>query len=294
MQEILDGFVYSLIGRQAKSGNTILSYKRDISHYMAFLKEKGITDIKKTNRTTVLTYMLLLQKQGKAASTISRRLASLRSFYGYIQDSGVKMKDPTLNLEVPKVSRKAPGVLTTSETELLLSMPKLTSPKGYRDRAMMEVLYATGIKVSELINLNIQDIDLRRGYITCHSGSNTRTLQMGRTAIAALKDYIEKARDTLLVSDDVYILFLNMNGTRLSRQGFWKILKSYSKEAGIKKDITPYTLRHSFAIHLLENGADIKFISQMLGYTDIAAMQVYEDILENNMRGEYQKAHPRA
>jgi len=294
MQEILDGFVYSMVGRQTKSGNTIMSYKRDISHYMAFLKEKGITDIKKTNRTTVLTYLLLLQKQGRAAATISRRLASLRSFYGYIQDSGIKMKDPTLNLEVPKVSRKAPGVLTTSETELLLSMPKLTSPKGYRDRAMMEVLYATGIKVSELINLNIQDIDLRHGCITCHSGSHTRTLQMGRTAISALRDYIDKARNTLTVSDDVYILFLNMNGTRLSRQGFWKILKSYSKEAGIKKDITPYTLRHSFAIHLLENGADIKFISQMLGYTDIAAMQVYEDILDNNMRGEYQKAHPRA
>jgi integrase/recombinase XerD len=173
-------------------------------------------------------------------------------------------------------------------------MPKLTNAKGYRDRAMMEVLYATGIKVSELINLDINDIDLRRGYITCRGDEHTRTLQMGRPAIFALKEYIEKARNTLTVSDDVQILFLNMNGTRLSRQGFWKILKNYSKEAGIKKDITPYTLRHSFAIHLLENGADIKFISQMLGYTDIAAMQVYADILDSNMRGEYQKAHPRA
>ncbi len=294
MQEILDGFVFSLVGGQAKSGNTIMSYKRDIAHYLAFLNEKGISDIKKTSRTTVLTYLLLLQKQGRAAATISRRLASLRSFYGYIQDSGVKMKDPTLNLEAPKVSRKIPGVLTTQETEILLSMPKLTNAKGYRDRAMLEVLYATGIKVSELINLNIQDVNLKQGYLTCRNGTHARTLQMGRAAIYALRDYIEKARDTMISSDDVKILFLNCNGTRLSRQGFWKILKNYGKEAGIKKEITPYTLRHSFAIHLMENGADLKFVSQMLGYTDINAMQVYADILDNGMREEYQKSHPRA
>lgn len=294
MQEILDGFVFSLVGGQAKSGNTILSYKRDITHYITFLKEKGITDIKKTNRTTVLTYLLLLQKQGRATATISRRLASLRSFYNYIIESGVKMKDPTLNLETPKVSRKAPGVLTTQETELLLTMPKLTNAKGYRDRAMLELLYATGIKVSELINLNVYDIDLRQGYITCNNGTHTRTLQMGRPAISALKDYLDKARDTMIPSEDVQILFLNCNGTRLSRQGFWKILKNYGKEAGIKKEITPYTLRHSFAIHLLENGADLKFISQMLGYADVAAMQVYADIIDSGMREEYQKAHPRA
>jgi len=294
MQEILEGFVLSLVGGQAKSGNTILSYKRDITHYLTFLREKGITDIKKSNRTMVLTYLLFLQKQGRATATISRRLASLRSFYNYVIDSGIKMKDPTLNLETPKVSRKTPGVLTTGETELLLSMPKLTNAKGYRDRAMLEVLYATGIKVSELINLNVQDIDLRHGVITCNNGAHTRTLQMGRPAILALKEYIDKARTTMLPSDDVKILFLNCNGTRLSRQGFWKILKNYGREAGIKKEITPYTLRHSFAIHLLENGADLKFISQMLGYSDVAAMQVYADILDSGMREEYKKAHPRA
>lgn len=294
MQEILDGFVLSLVGEQAKSGNTILSYKRDISHYLTFLREKGITDISKTNRTIILTYLLFLQKQGRATATISRRLASLRSFYAYIIDNGIRMKDPTLNLETPKVSRKAPGVLTISETEMLLSMPKLINAKGYRDRAMLEVLYATGIKVSELINLNVQDIDLRHGYINCSNGAHTRTLQMGRPAILALRDYLDKARSTMLPSEEVKILFLNCNGTRLSRQGFWKILKSYGKEAGIKKEITPYTLRHSFAIHLLENGADIKFISQMLGYTDVAAMQVYADILDKGAREEYQKAHPRA
>lgn len=294
MQEILDSFVFSLVGDQTKSRNTILSYKRDISHYLEFLKSREIQDISKTNRATVLTYLLLLQKQGRAAATVSRRLASLRSFYGYMIDSGVKMKDPTLNLETPRVSRKIPDVLSVGETEVLLSMPSLTNAKGYRDRAMLEVLYATGIKVSELINLNIDDINLKQGVIVLKKGIRTRTLQMGRQAIFALKEYIEKARKTIVPTDDVNILFLNCNGTRLSRQGLWKILKGYGKEAGIEKEITPYTLRHSFAIHLMENGADLKFVSQMLGYSDVAAMQIYADILDGGMREEYLKAHPRA
>ena len=224
MQEILDGFVFSLLGGRAKAGNTVLSYKRDVAHYIAFLKEKGITDIAKTNRTTVLTYLLLLQNQGRAASTVSRRLASLRSFYSYVIGTGIRMKDPTANLDAPKVSRKKPEFLTTQETELLLSMPKLTSAKGYRDRAMLEVLYATGIKVSELINLKVSDVDLRLGYISCRSGIHARTLQMGRPAIAAMKAYIEKARNNLLLSEDVQTLFLNVSGTKVSSQGFWKIL----------------------------------------------------------------------
>ena len=204
------------------------------------------------------------------------------------------MKDPTLNLETPRVSRKIPDVLSVGETEVLLSMPSLTNAKGYRDRAMLEVLYATGIKVSELINLNVDDINLKQGVIVLKKGIRTRTLQMGRQAIFALKEYIEKARKTIVPTDDVNILFLNCNGTRLSRQGLWKILKGYGKEAGIEKEITPYTLRHSFAIHLMENGADLKFVSQMLGYSDVAAMQIYADILDGGMREEYLKAHPRA
>lgn len=294
MQEYLDGFVFSLVGNQMKSGNTIMSYKRDVSHYLEFLKTREISDISKTNRATVLTYLLLLQKQGRATATVSRRLAALRSFYGYVIESGVKMKDPTLNLETPRVSRKIPDVLSVGETEILLGMPKLDSAKGYRDRAMLELLYATGIKVSELINLNVDDINLKQGVIILQKGIRTRTLQMGRQAIFALKEYIEKARKTIIASDDVKILFLNCNGTRLSRQGFWKILKNYGKEAGIDKEITPYTLRHSFAIHLMENGADLKFVSQMLGYSDVAAMQIYADILDGGLREEYQKAHPRA
>ncbi len=294
MQELLDGFVFSLIGEQEKSGNTILSYKRDISQYLAFLRDRGISDITKTDRTTVLTYLLLLRKQGRASATISRRLASLRSFYMYVIDSGIHMKDPTMNLETPQVARRTPSVLTTAEIELLLAQPKCIDAKGYRDKAMLELLYATGIKVSELINLNIDDIDLKKGYINCRTATHERAVPVGQLAVAAVSNYIERARPLMVPDDNVRFLFLNCNGTRLSRQGFWKILKTYRKAAGIEKDITPYTLRHSFAIHLLENGADLKVISQMLGHTDISAMQVYSNILDTGIKNVYDKAHPRA
>lgn len=294
MQELLEGFVFSLIGEQAKSRNTILSYKRDVSHYLDFLKERNIKNIAKTDRTTVLTYLLLLKKQGKAASTISRRLASLRSFYMYVIDSGIKMKDPTMNLETPQVSRKAPSVLTTAEIELLLSQPECVDAKGYRDKAMLELLYATGIKVSELINLTVDDVNLKQGYLTCRTVTHERDVPIGHLAVAAVSNYIDFARPNMLPDDNVKFLFLNCNGTKLSRQGFWKILKQYRKSAGIEKDITPYTLRHSFAIHLLENGADLKAISQMLGHTDISVTQVYTQIVDGGIRSIYEKAHPRA
>ena len=294
MQELLDGFVFSLIGKQEKSRNTILSYKRDISDYLNFLKEKNINRITKTDRTTVLTYLLLLKKQGKASSTISRRLASLRSFYMYVIDSGVKMKDPTMNLETPRVSRKAPSVLTTSEIELLLSQPECVDAKGYRDKAMLELLYATGIKVSELINLTVDDVNLKQGYLNCRTETHERDVPIGQLAVVAVHNYMEYARPNMVPDDNVRFLFLNCNGTRLSRQGFWKILKQYRKSAGIEKDITPYTLRHSFATHLLENGADLKAISQMLGHTDISVTQVYSQIVDGGIRSVYDKAHPRA
>ncbi len=294
MQEFLDGFVLFLMGKQTKSKNTILSYKRDISQYLAFLKEKGIGDIKKTDRTTVLTYLLSRRNEGRSPATISRHLASLRSFYMYVIDSGVAMNDPTINLETPRVSRKIPKILTTSEIDLLLAQPKCIDAKGYRDKAMLELLYATGIKVSELINLNMDDVNLKQGYINCRTAAHERSVPIGHLAVAAISNYIDYARPQMCLDENVRILFLNCNGTRLSRQGFWKILKHYRTLAGIEKDITPYTLRHSFAIHLLENGADLKAISQMLGHADISATQLYSDILDSGMRSVYERAHPRA
>ena len=294
MQKLLDGFVLSLVGEQEKAGNTILSYKRDVADYLAFLQEKKITNIKKSNRTTVLTYLLHLRQEGRATATISRRLASLRSFYNYIIDNGVKMADPTQNLETPRVSRKTPSILTSEETALLLSMPDSSDLKGYRDKAMLELLYATGIKVSELIGLSLEDVDLKQSCVICRTKAHERVVPVGRKAVSALSDYITYARPLMVGDELVKTLFVNCSGTPLSRQGFWKILKYYRTKAGIEKDITPYTLRHSFAIHLMENGADIKIISQMLGHTDISAMQMYSDIIDGGIRKVYEKAHPRA
>ena len=294
VQEMLDGFVFSLIGEQTKSHNTIMSYRRDVAKYLDFLKNKKIFDITKTDRTTVLTYLLFLKKDGMATATISRHLASLRSFYMYITESGIKMKDPTQNLEAPRVTRKAPNVLSRGEVDLLLSAPRCVDAKGYRDKAMLELLYATGIKVSELINLTVDDIDLKEGYIKCHTAAHNRVIPLGHLAVAAIENYLDFARENMVPDENVKFLFLNCNGTKLSRQGFWKILKSYKEATGIKKDITPYTLRHSFAIHLLENGADLKAISKMLGHSDISVTQVYTHAIDEDIKNVYQKAHPRA
>ena len=293
MEKYLEGFVLFMIGSGSKSRNTILSYKRDISKYIDFLKDSGTTSIASTNRAKVLAYLVNLQQQGKAPSTISRTLASLRSFYMYVIDSGVDMKDPTLNLETPRVMRQSPNILTTSEVELLLAQPRRDDVKGLRDKAMLELLYASGIKVSELIGLQVSDVNLEAGFIKCSTYTRQRIVPIGKFAVAALEVYMERAREHFLLDDNIGHLFLNRNGAKLSRQGFWKILKHYRKMAGIEKEITPYTLRHSFAMHLLENGADLKAVSQMLGHNDISATQVYSQLIDSKIKESY-KLHPRA
>lgn len=294
MQELLDGFVISMIGGQRKSKNTVLSYKHDISQYIAFLKDNRITDLTQTTNSTVLTYLLFLRSQGKASATVSRSLASLRAFYSYIIGSGIKMKDPTLNLETPHVSRHTPGILTTREIEILMEQPICSDAKGLRDKAMLELLYATGIKVSELISLCVEDVSLSAGILHCRTAPHERVVPIGHIATAAVGNYLELARPKLVIDDSVRYLFLNCSGTQLSRQGFWKILKHYRKTSGIEKDITPYTLRHSFAMHLLENGADLESIRQMLGHTDISATQVYSRMINERIKTVYENAHPRA
>ncbi len=294
MQELLDGFVVGMIGGQKKSRNTILSYKHDISGYLEFLKEQKISDLTITTNSTVLTYMLRLKNEGKATSTISRCLASLRAFYSYIIDSGINMKDPTQSLETPRVSHHSPGILSTDEVEKLLSQPQLTDAKGLRDRAMLELLYATGIKVSELISLSVEDINIPSGLMYCKTEAHKRVVPVGHHALIAVDNYLQTARPELAIHDEVRYLFLNCSGNQLSRQGFWKILKHYRQSAGIEKDITPYTLRHSFAMHLLEGGADLEAVRQMLGHTDISATQVYSKMIDRRIKNVYENAHPRA
>lgn len=277
-----------------KSSNTIESYRCDIKKYLTYLQQKNINDLSKTTKTTILTYLLYLQKQGRASATISRTLASLRSFYVYLIQQGVVTNDPTSELEAPHVERKVPQTLSLDEVELLMNQPMCVNDKGYRDKAMLELLYATGIKVSEIIQLEMQDINLNIDCICCGHNKSERVIPIGTIAKKALINYLEQVRPHMIKSDNEKVVFVNCNGSPLSRQGFWKIIKQYQKQAGINKDITPYTLRHSFAAHLLQNGADLKSIQEMLGHADISSTQIYSAMLSTKIKDVYARAHPRA
>lgn len=294
MQAYVDEYASFMSNVRHKSVNTIESYKRDVKQYIAYLDNSGVTDLSSTTKTTVLSYLLELQKEGRASSTVSRTLASLRSFYVFMIQNGAVKNDPTTNLEAPHVEKKPPQILTSSEVELLMEQPSADDSKGIRDRAMLELLYATGIRVSELINLNVTDVNLAMSFIRCSGGKKERIVPMGNKALEALTVYIDNVRDGMLKSDTERALFVNCSGVRLSRQGFWKIIKQYQHQAGIQKEITPHTLRHSFAAHLLENGADLHSIQEMMGHADISSTQVYSKLVSSRIKDVYAKAHPRA
>ncbi len=294
MEALARDFIDFLEKEKGLSDNTLQSYRRDIEQYMGYLGELNITQIKNTNKTTIIAYLLNLQKKGRATSTISRNLASIRSYYQYLNKIHLIDSDPTTNLESPKVEKKLPQVLSTKEVELLLEQPKCVDLKGYRDKAMLELLYATGIRVTELISLNMEDINLEMSFIRCKGATKERIIPIGSIALTALSNYITKSRNLLLLNPNDNALFVNCNGKRLTRQGFWKIIKIYKNQAKINKEITPHTLRHSFAAHLLENGADLKSIQEMLGHSDISSTQIYTQIAKNRIKEVYKKTHPRA
>lgn len=287
-------FLDYLIENKELSANTLESYKRDIKQFEAYLTEHSLS-LEKVTKTIIITYLIALQKMGKATSTISRNLASIRCFYQFMLNSRYIDTDPSANLESPKVEKKLPSVLTKKEVELLLEQPVPTDAKGARDKAMLELLYATGIRVSELISLDIRDIDLDSGLIICRNGdSKSRSIPFGNVAMKYLKIYLNDFRKKLCPSEDNTLLFLNFHGQKMSRQGFWKIIKYYTAKAKINKTITPYTLRHSFAVHLIENGADLQAIQEMLGHSDISTTQVYSKLNKNKIKEVYSKTHPRA
>lgn len=294
MQELVDSFVLYMASAKESSYNTVVSYKRDILKYIEYLNNNGIDKLSKTDRMTVVTYLLQMKKSGKAAATVSRSLAAIRAFYSYIIASGENMKDPTANIIPPPADKKNPEFLTAAETERLMAQPDQTGIKGMRDKAMLELLYATGIKVSEIIELTVDDINLKQGFLRCRTSTHERVVPVGKAAVLAVKQYVDKARPKLAFDDGTKYLFLNRNGTKMSRQGFWKILKGYGSGAGIKKAITPYTIRHSFAMHLLQNGADLEAIRQLLGHNEIASTKVYSKIMDTRIKQVYEKAHPRA
>lgn len=293
MEKQLRQFFDFLENEKKLSNNTLQSYKRDIRQFREYLESNNINYTKVTEKT-VKDYIENLEERGKKASTISRCIASIRSFYQYeLKNKRVK-KDPTEKIQSPKIEKKAPSTLTFKEVSLLLEQPKTVDLKGIRDKAMLEFAYATGMRVTEIISLDIEDVNLEEGFVTCKTGKKQRNIPLGKLSLKALKEYIENARPVLIKDDSVKALFVNINGKRLTRQGFWKIIKYYKEQAHITKDITPHILRHSFATHLLQNGADLKAIQLMLGHSDISSTQVYMQFQDEGIRNAYKKAHPRA
>ena len=275
------------------SNNTLQSYKRDITQYESYINEENLQYLKVTNED-IKKYLENLKSIGKKTSTISRNLASIRSFYQYLVRTKKVKEDPTEGIQSPKVEKRVPSVLSSKEVELLLEQPKTVDLKGIRDKAMLEFAYATGMRVTEIINLDIDDVNLKEGYVSCSNANKQRNIPLGAISINALKEYIKKARPYLIKSEDEKSLFVNINGKRLTRQGFWKIVKFYKEQAHIEKEITPHVLRHSFATHLLQNGADLKAIQVMLGHSDISSTQVYMQFQDEGLKNIYKKAHPRA
>ena len=275
------------------SNNTLQSYRRDITQYESYINQENL-QYQKVNKDDIKKYLSNLKNIGKKTSTISRNLASIRSFYQYLLRMKKVKEDPTEGIQSPKVEKRVPSVLTSEEVELLLEQPKGVDLKGIRDKAMLEFAYATGMRVTEIISLNIEDVHLEDGYVTCKCESKSRDIPLGKMCEKALKEYLDHSRNILIKNDKEKALFVNINGKRLTRQGFWKIIKYYKEQAHIEKDITPHVLRHSFATHLLQNGADLKAIQTMLGHSDISSTQVYMQFQDSGLKDIYQKAHPRA
>ena len=294
MTDYIDSYRNYLENEKHASANTSSSYLRDLHQYRDWLLERGFADLRKVKKDQIAAYQTYLSSCGKSPATVTRATASIKSFYGFMVTSGSMKSNPAKSVASVKVERKYPEILTNREVELFLDQPKCVDEKGYRDHAMLEILYATGIRVSELIGLNIDDINLDTGFIRCASRGKERNIPLYPTAVKALRDYIRDIRPRIIADPDEEALFVNMNGERMSRQGFWKIIKYYQEQAEIKKDITPHMLRHSFAVHLLENGADLRSIQEMLGHADISSTQIYTHVVKKQLKDVYIKAHPRA
>ena len=294
MADYIAAYQAYLAQEKHASANTLSSYIRDLNQFCTWLLGSGITDLRKVKKEVINEYLLHMTQIGKSPATVTRSTASIKSFYAYLLQSGAIKANPAKSVAAMKVERKYPEILTNREVELFLEQPKCVDEKGFRDHAMLELLYATGIRVSELIGLNVEDVNLSAGFIRCTSRGKERIVPLYHTAVKALEDYVRNIRPRIIADEEEHALFVNMNGERMSRQGFWKIIKYYQEKAEIDKDITPHTLRHSFAVHLLENGADLRSIQEMLGHADISSTQIYTHVVKKQLKDVYNKAHPRA
>ncbi|WP_166239226.1 site-specific tyrosine recombinase XerD [Paenibacillus turpanensis] len=296
MKQHLQHYIHFLSVERGLSANTLEAYERDLTGYLEFLRERNVASIEETGKTHVLQYVQYLKKSGRASATIARCLVAIRSFYQFLLQERVLSKDPVADMEAPKQQRRLPKVLDIREVERLLEAPDTETVYGVRDKAMLELLYATGIRVSELVSLDEGSVNLGMGFVRCiGKGSKERIVPLGRIAAGWLDQYLNWARPKLARPEKTdNALFLNPAGSRLSRQGFWKLIKKHAAAALIQKEITPHTLRHSFATHLLENGADLRAVQEMLGHSDISTTQIYTHVTKTMLKDVYDRTHPRA
>ena len=294
MTDYIASYETYLLEVKKSSANTVASYIRDLRQFNRYVEENLECPLEELTRDQATVYFAWLTNSGKSSATVTRSLASLKGFYSYLVAQGQIESNPVKGIHLAKVEKKLPQILTGREVELLLEQPKCTDPKGYRDKAMLELLYATGIRVSELISLNLEDVNIPAGFIRCAGGGKSRMIPLYPAAVKAIQTYVTQVRPSMIAEPGETALFVNLSGERMSRQGFWKIVKHYQQSANIQKDITPHTLRHSFAAHLLENGADLRSIQEMLGHSDISSTQVYAQIVKQNLKSVYNKFHPKA
>lgn len=293
MQKEIDAFISYLHNVKKTSSNTELSYQRDLKKFVVFLEKRSIDSFKNVSKDDLTAYMDYMITEDFKPATISRNVASIKALFHFLAYEGMIDEDISGVLKSPKIEKKAPEIMTMNEVNTLLEQPNGDTPKEIRDKAMLELLYATGIRVSELITLKNEDLNLQMNYIICNHGGKERIIPFGLKARTSLINYLEHSREALVMNNKSDELFVNCSGVPMSRQGFWKLIKYYSRKAGITTDITPHTLRHSFAAHLVENGADLKSVQEMLGHSDISTTQIYANMNHNHLREVYQKAHPR-
>lgn len=295
MDKFVEEFLNYLLVERGLAQNTIDSYRRDLKNLSTFLRNQNRCDIKEVKREDITNYLSHLRKEARAASTIARHIAALKAFFKFLYQEGHLEKNITDDLERPKQEKRLPKYLTLEEINKLLDGPVINTPLGVRDKAMLEALYATGMRVSELLNLGISNLNLEVGYVRCMGkGSKERIIPLGSKAIESISTYLHWGRSKLLRNRREQTFFLNNHGRKMTRQGFWKIIKNYSHQVGIEKEISPHVLRHSFATHLLENGADLRAVQEMLGHADISTTQIYTHVTRGKISQVYRQAHPRA
>lgn len=294
MLDLIQAYENYLTKVKHASANTIASYMRDIRQFSAWLNTTEEIDVIDASKLNIADYMRHQESQGRSGATVSRCLASLKNFYQYLVSSGFLEKTPVSDIQVDRGEKKLPQILNGREIELLLSQPVCVDSKGYRDKAMLEVMYATGMRVTELISLDVDDVNLELGIIKCSSAKKSRVIPLYPMALRALSAYMRDVRDAMVLDPEEKALFVNVGGVRMSRQGFWKILKHYQQIAHIEKEITPHTLRHSFAVHLLENGADVGSLQELMGHCDISSTQMYTQMVNQRLKTVYDKCHPKA